>query len=322
MDLHPVYVLLGSENLLKETAVTKIKEQCFPEQDQTLLSFNFISLDAKTTPISSVLDQCQQLPFMGNIRLVILKDADKIITEELIEYIKNPIKTACLVLLVSKLDKRLTTYKTLAKYASIKEFDHPQENEIKELIQHYIKSQRKTISPQDASYIASSLENDLTGIMKELEKLVTYVGDRNNITDKDIENIISHNKLNNSFSLTDAIQKKDTEGAIKLVNNLVDQGKSIPEIVGILRWMITRIWQGKELLESENKNIISKQLRIPPYFLGRFIDQINKFKIVDLKKGLIRLLATEKVMRNYSIPSYLILELLVIGLTENTSESV
>lgn len=319
MDLSPVYILLGGEDLLKESALSNIKKKCFPVENQTVLSFNYLSIDGKSATSSQIIEECQQLPIMSNTRLIVVKDAERIIDDRLLQYAQNPTETTCLVLILRKIDKRLGIYKTLEKYAEIQEFEHPSEKDVISWIQHYIRAKKKNISSSDASCIADILENNLTGIVQDLEKLITYVGNRENITEKDIETILSENKLWDSFALTEQIQNKNTSGAIKLVNELLDQGNSVQQILGTIRWMLTRLWQAKELLKEGNRYTLSKELRIPPYFIGKFIEQAGKFDIEELKNGLIKILALEKLMRTYTIPDRLVLELLVIQLTEKTT---
>lgn len=302
-----VHILLGEEDLLKEIALSKIKKKYFPTEDPSLLAFNYISIDGETTNSAQIIEECQQLPFMGSTRLVVVKDAEKIIDEKLLEYIKNPVDTTCLVLLVHKIDKRLGIYKALERYAQIDEFDHPDEKEIISWIQNYIRVKKKRISTLDASYLADIMENNLTGIAQELEKLITYVGGRENITEKDIETMVSENKLKDSFALSEAIQNKDTSGAIKLTNELLDQGNSVQQIIGTIRWMLTRLWQVKD----------GGIQNIPSYFLNKLINQARRFSTEELKRGLATLLALEKLMRTYTLPERLLLELLVIQLTEN-----
>lgn len=314
MDLSPVYILLGEEDLLKESALSNIKKKCFPVENQTVLSFNYLSTDGKSATSSQIIEECQQLPIMSNTRLIVVKDAERIIDDRLLQYAQNPTETTCLVLILRKMDKRLGIYKTLEKYAEIQEFEHPSEKDVISWIQHYIRAKKKNISSSDASYIADILENNLTGIVQDLEKLITYVGNRENITEKDIETILSENKLWDSFALTEQIQNKNTSGAIKLVNELLDQGNSVQQILGTIRWMLTRLWQVKD------GNV--KELRIHPYFLGKLIKQAEKFNITELKEGLIKLLAIEKLIRTYAVPDNLVLELLAIQLTEKTTALV
>lgn len=308
MDLSPVYILLGEEDLLKESALSDIKKKCFPSEDQTILSFNFVSIDGKSVTSSQIIQECQQLPIMSNKRLIVVKDAERIMDDKLSEYLQNPAETTCLVLILRKIDKRLGIYKTLGKYAEIQEYDHPNERDVINWIQQYIKAKKKRISLNDATSIADILENNLTGIMQELDKLITYAGNRENITEKDIETILSENKSWDSFALTNEIQNKNASGAIKKINDLLDQGNSVQQILGSIRWALTRLWQVKDG--------DGKELNIPPYFLSKLKNQAEKFSFAELKNGLIKLLAIEKLIRTYDIPDNLVLELLAIQLTQ------
>lgn len=318
MELSPVYGLIGEEDYLKNIILSKIKKQCLPSENTD--SFNYISIDGKATTSAGIVSECQQLPFMGDFRLIVIKDADKIIDDKILEYIKNPVKTTCLVLLIHKLDKRLSAYKVLEKHALIQEFNHPNEKDICIWIQRYLKDREKNISQADTNRLAGILDNNLTGIRQELEKLITYTGQKDTIGCKDIENIISENRTSNSFALTEAIQNKDTSTAIKTINKLLEQGDAVQQITGTIRWMITRLWECKELLKTCDRTELSKQLRIPSYFLEKFIRQAEKFQFAELKTGLVKLFELEKTIRTYKIPHNLALELLAVQLTQKTSE--
>lgn len=320
MNLSPVCVLLGEENYLKEAALLKIKNNCFPKEKESSLSFNYIQIDGRTAVSSQIISECQQLPFMSGIRLITVRDADKVIDDKLLEYIKDPVKTTCLILIINKIDKRLTAYKILQANSQMQEFDQPNEKDVSLWIQQYIKSRKKYISPFDASRIAGMLNNNLSQVQQELEKIILYAGNNNTITYSDIEKMIPENQIKDCFALTESIQNKDTSNAIKLANKLLEQGNPLQQITGTIRWMLTRLWIGKELLETGNRHNISKELRIPSFFLEKFIRQAEKFKINELKEGFIKLLELEKTIRTYKIPQNLALELLVIQLTQKTSE--
>lgn len=319
--LEPVYILIGEEELLKEEALDKLKKECFPAENEGSLTFNFVSLHGTSTTSKQVVSEAQQLPFMNNTRMVLVKSAEHLVDDILLDYVQNPAETTCLALLMRKIDKRLSSFKILKANAKIVEFNHLDQDDLVEWIQHYVTKCGKTISHSNSVYIATILENNLSGILTELEKLISFSGARRTITIDDIELNVSENKIKNSFELTDAIQRKDTSSSIRLANNLLDHGKRVPEIIGLIRWMVTRLWQGKELINNKRKTAISRELRIPPYFLNKFIDQAEKFSMAELKNALTTLLNLEKLMRTYTLPQRLLLECLIIQLADPSLQS-
>lgn len=314
--MHHVYILIGEEELLKEQALDKLKKELFPEEDDSSLAFNYASFHGKSATSKQAIDEAQQLPFMSKKRLIVIKDAEHLIDEPLMDYIRNPVDTTCLVLLMMKIDKRLSSYKILKEHARIIEFDHLPKEDLVEWIQQYVQKYGKSITGNNAAYITDLLENNLSGILQELEKLIAYTGRRRTITVEDIDLNISENKIKNSFNLTDAIQRKDASLAVKLINNLLDQGKSVPEVIGLMRWMLTRLWQGKELINEKKQSEISEELRIPRYFIPKFIDQAERFTMPELRNGLNTLLDLETLMRSSPAPQRLLLESLVIRLSK------
>lgn len=314
MKLSPVYLLVGEEKLLQDNALAKIKQQCFPPEVEGLTDFNYISLDGQTTTSNQLITEVQQLPFMTPRRLVVVKNAKLVLDEPITDYLQNPVTTTCLVFIDKKIDKRLSLYKTFKKHAEVIEFDSLNHEELVSWIQKYVKDTGKKLSATNAIYIANNMESNLSSIKQELDKLITFIGTRDKITSDDINLLLSENKLRGSFDLTNAIQAKNAAQAITIANDLISQGKTIPDIIGLLRWMLLRLWQGKEVLEKRGKKAVSSELRVPYFFLNRFIEQIHNFSIDELKTGIITLLDTEKYMRTYSLPKKLLLEILLFKL--------
>lgn len=317
-----VYIFVGEEDLLKEEALSKLKKECFPSEDENFFSFNYISFDGKTSTSLQVVNEAQQLPFISNMRMIVVQQSSGLLNDTLMDYIQNPSPTTCLVLFVNKLDKRLSKYKILNKHAEIVEFSQLDNKTITNWIQKYISQASKNITPDNALLIADSLENNLRNVRQELDKLITYVGEKPSITEEDIKLMITENKLNGSFELTDAIQNKDSGRALNIVNNLLSQGKSIPEVTGLMRWMLTRLWKGKEIIESGDVNSLSRKLRIPGFFVSKFVNQANKFSTKEIKEGILKLFSLEKLMRTYSIPQKLILELFIVELTKQKTSAI
>lgn len=314
MKIEPVYAFIGEEKLLRKRALEKLTKQCFPHQAKGTFDFNYITLDGQTASGSQIISEAQQLPFLADRRMVVVKNAKHILDDSLVSYLDNPNPSTCLVLLIDKTDKRLTVYKSLKKKAAVIEFNQLDTKELISWITDYLKTAGKRISHNDTATIAGSMESDLTGIKQELDKLITYTGKRTTITTDDIQLLVVSNKQHDSFDLTNALQAKDTARAINLANALLNQGKALPDIIGLLRWLFTRLWQGKDILAQRGRQAVSKELRIPPFFLGRFIEQAEKFSVQELRRNLSRLLDLELTIRTYTLPPRLLLELIIFQL--------
>jgi len=323
MKLNPIYILAGEEELLKREKLDDLKKKCFPSALEASLTFNYILLNgASSVNISSeesvtsarVVNESQQLPFMAQRRMVVVKNAEYIIDEILLEYVKNPLNSTCLVLLVRNLDKKLHSYKILKQNTVIVEFGHLNSKKLTEWIQGYASQYGKVISYSNIIYIASLLENNLFSIQQELDKLFLYTGRRKTVTVNDIELCISENKIKDVFKLSSIIQREDMPSAIESADNLFGHGKNIEGIIGSIRWAFTRIWRGKDLIEKGKVSDISSKLHISYYFINNFIHQAQEFSFKKLRRGLDILLNVEKISRTYSLPKKNLLEYLIIQL--------
>ena len=115
IEEHPIYVIAGKETSLVNSQCDKLLEQIIaPEQRQTCL-FN---PDVGQVSISQVLDELRTLPFLTDKRVVLIRSADKFITEHrpmLENYFDNPCPTGVLILTVSSFQSNTKLAKKLTK---------------------------------------------------------------------------------------------------------------------------------------------------------------------------------------------------------------
>lgn len=86
--------------------------------------------------------------------------------------------------------------------------------------------------------------------MKEVEKLILYVGEKKWITTRDVESIPSITRDDNIFDLTVALLGGDETRAITILNNLLDRGEAILRILGGITREVRSILHARVILES------------------------------------------------------------------------
>ena len=124
----PVYLITGKNDYWENEVMKQIKK-IIPEEEQTM---NFATFDMEETPLSVAINDALSIPFFGEKRLVLIKNAyflsgshskNKIKhnIEELEQYLDNPSIETVLIILApyDKLDVRKKIVKKLKSKSSM-----------------------------------------------------------------------------------------------------------------------------------------------------------------------------------------------------------
>src|SRR3989304_8019911 len=113
--IEPLYLFYGEEGFLIDEAVKKIVSVIVEPSNR---DFNLEFLRGGETSCEEIISKAQTLPFMGEKRVVIVKDIDEIKAsgaERLMEYCSNPSPSTCLIFTANKIDGRNKLHTTLSK---------------------------------------------------------------------------------------------------------------------------------------------------------------------------------------------------------------
>lgn len=162
----------------------------------------------------------------------------------------------CLILTADTADKRKRFYRTISEIGIILHFPSAKrETEKKGLLSEAardILSERgKSVSPSALSELAKKTGFDIQASVEELEKLITYAGDRELIDEDDIKALIGRKREESVFELTSAVVERDLEKALVTLHNLLDQGVHHLMILTMIVREIRFLLQGKIILKSD-----------------------------------------------------------------------
>ena len=107
-DLKPVYLIYGEQELLLDRAVRRLRDRLSEAAD---LDFNMETFDGAEVTAQEVVNAANTMPFMSDKRLVVVRDVDKMVADDLArlaDYAKDPAPYTCLVL-VARHRERLVT---------------------------------------------------------------------------------------------------------------------------------------------------------------------------------------------------------------------
>jgi len=168
----------------------------------------------------------------------------------------------------SPLDKSLT--EALAKHGQVVICAAAGKGQLRAALAQEAATSGKRLAPT-----AAGLLEELTGVdfdlaCRELDKLVTYVGERETIQPADVDALVSSSAEVQAFKLGDALGDRNARAALRLLDELLPptarRGAGIP-LLGSVTRQLRLLWQARALLEAGGAG--QEQVR------GRFPDNQN-----------------------------------------------
>ena len=281
-----IYLILSTDYIsIKENINNILKEN---KVDKDAL----INYDLSTSSLSSAIEDLDTYNFLVEKKVVVCenpvflnstkKDEYEKDNEIFIKYLNNPSSENILIVVSDKLDERKKAVKLLKEVANIVDTDIS--------INKIIKSKLDGFKMEDyvIKYFIDYCGNDNEKILNELEKLKCYKMDDKVITYDDIDEIVIKVFNDNVFSLIDAIMKKDRKKAIRLYEELLNNGEEVNKLISLLADQFRMIYNGKILLKEYNNNYneVANILGIKPYRFQKSIESSYGYSMKDILKYL------------------------------------
>lgn len=213
-----VYVVEGDDYYLFDKAFLMIKNAC----GITLDDFNVNVFDEESFSTDKLFAATELLPIIDEKRLVVIKggklsEGDKKRTTEILLHI--PKTTVVVVLDYNK------NFEFLKKDFVLVDANRMDKELVKKLITAYLAKISKKIDADAMDELIESCNGYLTRIMNELNKLVCFDLDSENITKESVDKLVNKDIEFSVFELTEALSKKDGDKAIRLLKLMEkDQG--------------------------------------------------------------------------------------------------
>ena len=115
-SLLPVYLITGEDALKRDAVMKRLRTRLSSMGD---LSFNSELFEGAEFTGDDVVNACNTIPFASPVRLVEVRDADKLKkadSEPIVSYLDAPCETTVLALVAEKLAKNTRLYKAVAKH--------------------------------------------------------------------------------------------------------------------------------------------------------------------------------------------------------------
>lgn len=331
--IKPFYFLHGSEKVYQHQVVQALTQKLITDDNR---DFNLDIFNGGKSSVYQWLDSARTIPFMGGTKLIVVENMkDKIdIPEEdsdtkqinealldpdfdaqtqiskinqeqdiqaLIDYAKNPLEGVCLVITAEKVDGRKKKLKSLTKEKGSFLLETPKEYELVSWVVGLANKQGYSISRDVATVLVGRVGLRPGILVKELEKTLTYAGKKKTVSIQDVSEVVGETRLENVFTLTDALVNKNLDKALKILNNQLRHGEDPIKILGAISYQFRIIWAVKSCQEQGvHSGQIAKKIGEHPFPVQKAMPYTRKFNNQQLRECYSELVQTDQRLKTSS----------------------
>jgi len=315
-----IYVIAGKEQSLVSAECDKLLERLIEPQQRAVALF---SADPKQVAVADVMDELRTLPFLAERRVVVVKDADKFISEnrQLLEsYFDNPCPTGVLILTVSSWPAGTRLAKKLQKVGKLISIAQPRPWQLPDRLIKYAFDAHNKELPHDAAELLVELIGDELGrLYSEVDKLTLFAGEEKTITPQHVEQLIGHNRIFGAFAVIDACLAGDSTQAVDRLRNMFAEDRSAEyTVVGAFAFPFRRLFNAKVLFEKgAGPSEVATKLRIWGNKEG-FFAQLRQMSLQQIGDTLQQLAQIDYAIKTGQSKAQVEIEKLALKLTASS----
>ena len=284
-DIRPLYLFTGPENYVKNEAVQALRRKLLPEGLEELNETVLEGADAL-----QIISAAETLPMMCDRRLVVVRDwgpllsgksqneADEV--QRLAAWLEDPPETCALVFYMrGEPDGKKKLTALLKKRAACVSFDPLTDAEIARWAAQRLRPLKKRISNAAVGQLTLAAGRELSRLIGELEKLAAYVGERSDITEKDVEAVVAPSLEYQVFVMIDRLLAGNMAEARALLKAALESGENSFGIIATLTRQFRSMTHIKLALEAGGTaDSVKDALKLNPRAVPILVRQTRAFK--------------------------------------------
>ncbi|MCL2136570.1 MAG: DNA polymerase III subunit delta [Coriobacteriia bacterium] len=219
------YLLNGDDELKRETLIKRLSDRVTAGGDMML---NHETLTAEEIEDPELfLDALYTAPFIGQYRLVVVMNAEKLakaVSEALISFLKTPNESTVVALAANKLAANTRLYKAINAYnpRSIIDVSSIKKADIPRWLQDLVKDYHLTINYQAAQALIDRVGTSMSVLNNEVKRLAAWAqaAGINEITTADVIALVPALIEPKPWELADALCQRDAIAALRIYNDM------------------------------------------------------------------------------------------------------
>ena len=307
-DIAPLYLLEGTEEYIKSQALARLCQLTLPAGMEAM------NLTELTNPTADeLIAAAETLPFLSERRLVIVRECDALTTakkaddtkaDAIAVYLGKQSPATCLIFTVKgKADARKKLYTALKKQARMVDFSPMGDMEAANWAARSMKALGKRMDTATAQKLIFNVGNDAALLKQEMEKLARYRGERDAVTDEDIEAVCVKALECSVFQLVEAQVSGRYGEAFALLSGILTGGEDRFMVLSMLLRQYRILYHMRCLMDERAPQAqLPSLLGIPPFTVARTQAQARRYSKERLKAAYDYLFELEYLLKSGRSP--------------------
>ena len=315
-----IYLFTGTSEIFIKNRMNRII-QSFNKYEYTIIKY-----DMETTSLSTVLSDAITVPFLEELKIIILKNP-KFLTKSatstkdeikaMLKYLKNPCDSTLLIIDATNtvINQSNEIYKMLKNVARIIDYPDPEEIELKGWIVRSFDANGIDIKDDALTLLLEYIGDDQARLSQEIVKLSSYVGKGGTIRKEDIKLLVPKNINNEIYLLIKAIINHDLALTNQIYDNLITHTKDSLTIFSLISNKFKELLSTYRLLKyGYSQSDIAKFYNVSTGKAYYIVQEARAFKLSDLEFYIDKLAELDYQIKSGKLDKTIGLELLLLKL--------
>ena len=306
-----LYLIYGEEEYLKLQYRNKLLAALVNEGD----NMNFSKYTDTGINVNQVIDQAETMPFFAEHRVILIENSGlgKKMPEELGEYLSTIPDFTIFIFVEPSADKRGKLYKAAKAAGRDIEINMPNETVLTQWVGAMLKDSGKQMKKDAWIQFRDMTDSSMDNMKRELDKLVTYVGDRSQITIEDVNAICIPQIETKIFDMINSIALKDLPKTMDLYQDMLSAKEPPMRILYMIVRQFRQLAVIRELKEQgESSASIAKKIGMQDYIVRKNEALIRNLGSKEIKNLLVDAATFEQQVKTGLLDENLAVEMIMM----------
>ncbi len=304
-------MIYGEEEYLKLQYRNKLIAALVSEGD----NMNFSKYTDTGINVNQVIDQAETMPFFAEHRVILIENSGfgKKMPEELGEYLSTIPDFTIFIFVEPSADKRGKLYKAAKAAGRDIEINMPNETVLTQWVGAMLKDSGKQMKKDAWIQFRDMTDSSMDNMKRELDKLVTYVGDRSQITIEDVNAICIPQIETKIFDMINSIALKDLPKTMDLYQDMLSAKEPPMRILYMIVRQFRQLAVIRELKEQgESSASIAKKIGMQDYIVRKNEALIRNLGSKEIKNLLVDAATFEQQVKTGLLDENLAVEMIMM----------
>ena len=307
------YLLYGDEAYLRLKYKDSLVKGIIGED-----TMNYSYFEGKDIDINAVIDLAETMPFFAERRLIVIENSGLLKEggERLADYLSGMPDYLYIVMSEYETDMRSKLSKVCKNIGTCVEMKPYEGYQMKMWVASKLKKAGKKMTENDIEYLLKTAGSDMTMLNNEIDKLINYAAEREIVTAKDVDLLVTRQIDNNIFDMISAIGNRNQRVALDIYYDMLTLREAPAKILSLIARQYNLLLQTKELISlRETDKVIASKIGVPPFFVKEYTSQARLYSQDELKKAFEKCVIANEDIRIGKLKDVLAVELLIIELS-------